>query len=141
MKVQVIEGVGVPVERAWRVFSDFGNVREMMPGASIVIEGEGVGALRRIGTPDGEIVERLESWDPRSHSFSYAIVNENPPIPVTGYLATVQLRATSETRCEVEWSSEFDVRDAPENAVVHGMDKAYRAMIQRLREKLEASEA
>ena len=62
--VKVSETVAAPAAKVWELLGDFGGVTKwggaMMQ--SCKVEGEGVGAVRRIGLPGGmEIAERCES--------------------------------------------------------------------------------
>lgn len=136
MKVEVVEEVAAPIERAWPAFADFASVGELMPPGSVEVEGSGVGAIRSITAPGGVIRERLETLDDAGRTFSYAIINDDAPLPLSAYLATVRLQAISADRCKVHWSSEFEPRGVPEEQIRSGMEQQYRALIQQIGRKL-----
>ncbi|MGE0484507.1 MAG: SRPBCC family protein [Gammaproteobacteria bacterium] len=132
----VTETVAAPAAEVWRVMSNFAGVEpnEMIAGCST--EGEGVGAVRTITlTAGGEIVERLESLDAATMSFSYAIINDSP-LPVADYLSTVRIRDDGKGGASVTWSSTFTARGAPEADVVKLVEGVYKGGIARARAKL-----
>ena len=131
---KVTQTVAAPVEDVWRVMSDFGGIEPNEMIAGCTMEGEGVGAVRSITlTAGGEIIERLESCDAGTHTFSYAIINDCP-LPVKNYVATVKLSGGDATT--VEWSGTFDAAGAPEADVVKLIEGIYQGGIQRARDKL-----
>lgn len=133
---QVTETVAAPATDVWRVMSDFGGLEPNELIASCAVEGDGVGAVRTIGLKGGgEIIERLESEDATSHTFSYAIINDCP-LPVQNYVATVRISATGDSEAKVDWSGTFTPNGAPEAEVVALIEGIYRGGIQRAREKL-----
>jgi hypothetical protein len=71
------------------------------------VEGEGVGAVRRIGLPGGlEITERLEAFDAAKRSLSYSIVGKSP-IPIKDYVSVCSVVETGPNACRVDWSGSF----------------------------------
>lgn len=137
-QVKVIEIIDLPVEKAWPAFSDFANPRLFMPEESFSIDGVGVGAVRTLGTPNGVVKERLVSFDDEARTYSYVIVNDDAPLPITNYLATVRLRADSDGRCQVEFSCEFEPRGAPGEATVSTFENMYRGFIRKLTDKISS---
>jgi hypothetical protein len=135
MEVRVVETVNLPLERAWPTFSDFGGLIDAAPAGSMVVTGEGVGAERSFTNADGVIIERLESLDHVNHSFSYAILNDDAPIPVSGYVGTVNMRALGPDSCEILWTGEFTPRGAPEEILRETFTRAYRDIIRFLDKK------
>jgi len=142
MEARVVEKLDTKLEDAWPVFADFKGLSDMLPpGATMEIDGEGVGAIRTVTTPDGGTVkERLEALDHDNNQFSYAVINDDSPLPFTDYLATVKLRETSPTSCEVDWSSNFQSAGAMAEAdltkMIEGM---YRGVIRQLATKCPAA--
>ncbi len=133
--VQVIESVSAKAEDVWEILSDFGGIKVGGPIEAFEIEGQGVGAVRKITMGGGQIVERLDVSDAESLTFSYSIINEDPPLPVQGYSATVKITANSESTCTVDWTGTFaaigDEQQASE--IVRGI---YTGGIQRARKAL-----
>lgn len=114
-EVTVSERVEASADRVWELLGDFGGVVRWGGPAlqSCTVEGEGVGAIRRITGPGGmQIVERLEARDDTARSLSYAIV-EKSPIPIRDYLATVTVTEEGPHACRVEWRGTFQPDGAP----------------------------
>jgi hypothetical protein len=133
---KVTETVAAPVADVWRVMSDFAGIEPNEMIAGCTTEGEGVGAVRTITlNGGGEIVERLESCDEQSRTFSYAIINDSP-LPVKNYLSTVRISDGGAGSTTVEWSSTFEAAGAPEADVIKLIEGVYQGGIQRARSKL-----
>ena len=100
-----VEGdIAAPLDDVWKVVSDFGGFLEAQ-GIPVEVDGQGVGALRKVTLGSAVVVEKLESVDDESHTTSYSIVEG--PLPATGYLATIRLTPSGESATHVEWSSTF----------------------------------
>ncbi|MBI4776265.1 MAG: SRPBCC family protein [Deltaproteobacteria bacterium] len=113
-KVSMNTTVKASAGEVWKTISDFNGLPKFV--AAIVkstMQGSGVGALRTLTLGDGgQIVEKLESLDPKTQSLTYSIVKS--PLPLEKYLATVQVRDLGGDKCEVVWSSTFVPKGAPE---------------------------
>lgn len=124
--VHVNEPVAAPAAKVWELVRDFGAIVKWGGPAlqSCTVEGEGLGAIRRIGLPGGlAIAERLEALDEAGRSLSYAIV-EKSPIPVKDYLATIRIVEDGPDACRVDWSSTFTPDGAGEEqaqAMIRGV--------------------
>jgi len=109
-EVHVSESVAAPAARVWEVLGDFGGVLKW-GGAmlrSCTVEGSGVGAVRRIGLPDGgQIAERCEAYDAAGRSLSYSIVGKSP-IPIKDYFSTVKVVDEGPNACRVDWRGTFE---------------------------------
>lgn len=109
-EVKVSETIAAPAAKVWELLGDFGGVMKwggpMMQ--SCKLEGEGVGAVRRIGLPGGaEIAERCEAFDDAKRSLSYSIVGQSP-IPIRDYFSTVTVVETGASECRVDWNGRFE---------------------------------
>jgi hypothetical protein len=109
-KVEVSETIGAPAARVWELLGDFGGVTKwggpMLQ--SCQVEGEGVGAVRRLGLPGGaEIQERCEAYDAEGRSLSYSIIGQSP-IPIRDYLSTVSVVELGPSQCRVDWNGRFE---------------------------------
>ena len=108
--VKVSETVAAPAAKVWELLGDFGGVSKwggpMLQ--SCKIEGEGVGAVRRIGLPGGmEITERLEAFDAAKRSLSYSIIGKSP-IPIKNYVSVCSVVETGPNACRVDWNGSFE---------------------------------
>ena len=109
-EVKVSETIAAPAAKVWELLGDFGGVTKW--GGSMLqscrVEGEGVGAVRRIGLPGGlEIAERCEAYDAAKRSFSYAIIGKSP-IPIKNYVSVCSVVETGADACRVDWSGTFE---------------------------------
>jgi len=134
--VAIRDELVAPIERVWACFADFGDLSAWAPGRTRVpVDGHGVGAVRTVSTDDGPPVrERLESYDPANHTFSYAMLES--PFPFTDYLATVRLRDLGGGRTSIDWSSTFEPRGVPTEQVAQMIEGIYRMFVVRLKETL-----
>ena len=124
-------------DEVWKVLSDFGGIGNWMPGIeSCVVEGNGVGAVRKIGMPGGTAIEeRLEAFDDSGRSLSYSIGAS--PLPVQDYLATIAVK-TEGKGCSVSWSAEFKLPEGvPDEAIIQALEGAYGGALAALKSKLE----
>lgn len=120
MTVQVRGRINAAADAVFKDISDFGNLARLDVIESCTVEGSGVGAVRTVTFTDpklGVVVERLESYDPRSRTLSYRIINDNCLLPVENYLATVRVLEDGPQACILEWGSVFTPRGAPEQEV------------------------
>ncbi len=106
--VQVTEKLPAGAADVWNILSDFGGIRVGGPIEAFEIEGEGVGAVRTITMGGGRIVERLDVHDADALTFTYSITNDDPPIPVRNYSATVTITPDGDGACTVVWTGTFD---------------------------------
>ncbi len=120
--VQVVEQVAASADDVWNILSDFGGIKVGGPIESFEIEGEGVGAVRTIGMGGGQVIERLDIFDPDTRTFAYCILNEDCPLPVSGYSAKVVI-SEDEQGCTVDWTGEFEAKGDEEAAskIVRGI--------------------
>lgn len=136
--VQVVEQVAAAADDVWGILSDFGGIKVGGPIEAFEIEGEGVGAVRTITMGGGQVIERLDVHDPAARVFSYCILNEDNPLPVSNYSATVKITADSDDSCTVDWSGTFDVKGADEETACKVVRGIYTGGIQGARKALGA---
>ncbi|MEM7018476.1 MAG: SRPBCC family protein [Pseudomonadota bacterium] len=124
--VQVVESVAASAKAVWDILSDFGGIKVGGPIEAFEIEGEGVGAVRTITMNGGKVIERLDVHDADALTFAYSITNEDNPLPVSNYSATVKITANGDNACTVDWSGTFEPKGADEETaskVVQGIYK------------------
>jgi hypothetical protein len=131
--VKVVEDVQGKATDVWAALSDFGGIKVGGPITSFETEGEGVGMVRTIGMGGGKVVERLDHHDANDLSFAYAIINEDCPLPVSDYSATVQIEPTGEAACRVTWTGTFEPKGASETEASEVVEGIYRGGIARAR--------
>ncbi len=135
-KVGVIESVEASAADVWAALSDFGGIKVGGPITDFSIEGEGVGAVRTISMGAGQVIERLDQHDADNMVFAYSILNDDNPLPVTGYSARVAIVATGDASCEVEWVGVFKHKGDDESAAIKAVRGIYTGGIQGARKAL-----
>ena len=134
-KVSMKMSLNAAAEEVWKVIGDFNGLPKFV--AAVVdskTEGSGLGSVRTLTLQDGgpPIVEKLESQDDQRHSLSYSVVES--PLPLEGYLATVEVRDLGENRCEVAWSSGFEPKGATEEEAKKIVEGIYSGAFEGLKE-------
>ena len=126
----IVERIQAPIARVWAVVSDHGSIGSYVERVVVNrVEGRGVGAVRYIANPDGELRERLETLDSQTHSLSYSVVDPSP-LTMTHYLGIVQLAPEGDGACRIMWSGRFATGSTPDpRAQKAGLEQFYRGAI------------
>ena len=127
--VTVTETIAGPAAKVWTLLSDFGGIKVGGPITSVEVEGEGVGMVRTLGLGGGLVVERLDAHDPDAMQFGYSILNDDSPLPVKGYAASVHITDLGDGSCRVDWSGTFEPKGAPEADAVKVVEGIYKGGI------------
>jgi hypothetical protein len=127
--VTVSEDIQASAAKVWAALSDFGGIKVGGPVTSFETEGEGVGMVRTIGLGGGRVVERLDRHDADERVFAYSIINDDCPLPVQDYSATVRITATGADSCNVNWTGVFEPKGAPEADAAKVVEGIYRGGI------------
>jgi hypothetical protein len=129
--VTVSEDINGAAAGVWAALSDFGGIKVGGPITSFETKGEGVGMVRTIGMGGGKVVERLDRHDANAMVFTYAIINDDAPLPVSGYSATVKVTDKGNGTCHVDWSGTFEPKGASEADASKVVEGIYRGGIAR----------
>ena len=116
-KVEVQETVQAKAAAVWPLLSDFAGIKVGGPIESFEVEGEGVGAVRTIGMGGGQVIERLERHDEVAMVFSYSIINDDAPLPVSDYYATIVISPEGDEACHVSWVGTFEPKGEEAKAI------------------------
>jgi hypothetical protein len=127
--VTVTETIAGPAATVWALLSDFGGVQVGGPITSVEVQGEGVGMVRTLGLGGGVVVERLDAYQPEAMTFGYSILNDDSPLPVKGYVASVRIADLGDGTCRVDWSGTFEPRGVPEADAVNVVEGIYKGGI------------
>lgn len=127
--VTVNEDIRGKAADVWARLSDFGGIKVGGPVTSVDVEGQGVGMIRTIGMGGGRIVERLDRHDAQAMVFAYSILNDDCPLPVRQYAATVKVTDKGDGTCNVDWTGTFEVKGAPEADAMKIVEGIYRGGI------------
>ena len=137
-QAKVVETVAAQADAVWEIL---GNFAGMQPGPGIDAvdyEGEGVGMVRTIRTPNGIIVERLENHDAGLRTFTYAIINDDGPLPFSDYSATVNITDNGDATCTVDWTGTFEPRGVEEEKAIRIASGIYNGAIKGAKKTLGA---
>jgi hypothetical protein len=128
-QVKVEGDIAAAIDEVWKVVGDFVGFIGAQ-GLQVVGEGEGIGMLRTLTIGPTTVVERLEALDETNHQTSYSIVSG--PIPVTDYLATIELAAVEGPATKVVWSATFTPAGVAEDQATEMMKRTYAGGIKAL---------
>jgi uncharacterized protein YndB with AHSA1/START domain len=134
--------INAPIERVWRVASDFNGLAAWMPGMkdSVIEPGKSekeIGAVRKLtmaGTKD-VLRERLEALTPEEFLITYSVLEG--PLPVKNVLTSMRLRPITDTYGTLgEWSTEFTTEKGKEEEGEQLMTRVFNAGFRALKRHL-----
>jgi hypothetical protein len=117
-EAKVVKTINASADAVWNELSNFSSIKVGGPIESISYDGEGVGMVRTIGMNGGFVVERLEAHDSATRSFTYAIINEDCPLPFSDYSATVSVADNADGTSTVDWTGTFTARGVAEEQAI-----------------------
>lgn len=130
-KVDMKTEVSISPDRLWELIGGFNTLPDWHPAVE-KSELEDGGTVRRLSLAGGgTIVEKLISADDKERMYQYTI--EDSPLPVANYKATLKVTEGEDGKSNLQWSSEFDPKDAPENAAVEAIQGIYTAGFENLK--------
>lgn len=115
----------VPIERAWRFFSDFGGMPNACEGVhDVVVTGSGIGAVRHVPIDDRFTDEELRVMDHENHRIVYAVVAKSPNVLFEDYSAEMALTPRGAQACRFTWESRFLAPDGVDPETVRAKLRA-----------------
>jgi hypothetical protein len=107
-KVTLKMRMKVTASKAWSILSNFGGFMEWagIDQGKIRVEGEGIGMIRHLATPIGEIGERLTCLDHEAQQIGYEIAY-GEPIGMQSYQALITVISEDHSSCTIDWSGQF----------------------------------
>ena len=134
-KVDIEVEFSSSADDVWAKIADFGGIGDWAPGIETCdLEGQEVGAVRRIGMGGMEIAERLEAIDDDARQLSYSIVEG--PMPIKNYLATIRVSERAAGGSTLAWYCDFEapgMSDEQVGGIAAGMEGAYKGMCEALK--------
>lgn len=118
-EAKVVKTIKADIGAVWGELCNFAGIQPGPGIEAVEYEGEGVGMLRTLTLPNGVVVERLEEHDAATHRMTYAIINEDSPLPFSDYSATVSLSDNGDGSTEVDWTGTFEPRGADEATAIN----------------------
>lgn len=102
--------VNLDADKVWKKLVDFGATEKFVPDLieKVILEGNGVGALRTIYIKGGgEILERLTSINRNKLEMKFIILST--PMPVYNYEGIFQIDPKDGDKCSVKFESIYEV--------------------------------
>ena len=118
-EAKVVKTVKASADLLWDHLGNFSGVRTGGAIQSVHYEGEGVGMVRTIGMSGGLVVERLEAYDSAARTFTYAIINDDCPLPFSNYSATVHIADNGDGSSTIDWTGTFEPRGIEEEQAIN----------------------
>ena len=109
-EAKVVKKVNAPAADVWAQLSVFDGIKPGGPIEAVSYEGEGVGMIRYLTMGGGQVVERLTEHDNERMTFTYAIINDDCPLPFANYSATVSITDDGDGTSTVDWTGTFDAK-------------------------------
>ena len=116
-EAKVVKKIGASADAVWEQLSDFAGISPGGPIEAVRYEGEGVGMVRYLTMGGGQVIERLEAHDAEQRTFTYAIINDDCPLPFADYSATVNITDDGDGTCTVDWTGTFEPKGDEETAI------------------------
>ena len=132
-EAKVVKTVGAPADAVWEQLGNFSGIEAGGGIDSVSYEGEGVGMTRTIVMAGRPVVERLEAHDSGARTFTYAIINDDSPLPFSNYSATVRIIDNEDGTSTVNWVGSFEPRGVEEAEAVNMATGIYAGAIKRAR--------
>lgn len=124
---EVTRTLEAPAEEVWRLVRAFGDLSWVPGKAKVEVRGTGVGQVRIIDRPYGQVHEHLTSLDDDARSLTYIVPRGNP-VPVTGYEARMTV-SDDAGRGRLTWSCEFEPDGVSEQEAARDIERRYHAVI------------
>ena len=138
-EAKVVKTVKASADAVWEQLSDFGGIKPGGAIESVSVEGEGVGMVRTMNLSAGRVVERLDRHDSSNRIFTYAIINEDSPLPFSDYSATVVITDNGDGSSTVNWTGTFEPRGVDEAQAINVATGIYAGAIKGARIALETN--
>ena len=129
-KVSMSQNLNVSADQIWQMIGGFNALPDWHPSvekSELAEEGQ-TRTLSLAG--GGTITEKLVSLDDNSKTYSYSIIDSR--LPVKNYVSTIKVTGDGDN-ATVEWSSEFDAADMPENDAMKAIEGVYQAGLDNLK--------
>ncbi len=98
--------VAVAPDKAWAAIGEFCGIGDWHPAIEkCELSSSGKDKIRTLSLKGGgTIVEKLVKWEPKKHSYTYAIVSS--PLPVSDYVSTLSVQAKGDGS-RLVWKGKF----------------------------------
>ena len=138
-EAKVVKTIKASADAVWKQLSDFGGIKPGGAIETVSVEGEGVGMVRTMNLSTGRVVERLGRHDSSNRTFTYAIINEDSPLPFSNYSASVVISDNGDGSSTVNWTGTFEPRGVDEAQAINVATGIYAGAIKGARIALETT--
>jgi hypothetical protein len=138
-EAKVVKTIAASADAVWKQLSNFGGIQPGGAIESVSVEGEGVGMVRTLNLGTGRVVERLEEHDSANRTYTYAIINDDSPLPFSQYSATVIITDNGDGNSTVHWTGTFEPRGVDEAEAINVATGIYAGAIKGARIALGAN--
>ena len=123
-----------PPATVWKLMGEFNALDVWLPpvlssarvGNTLTSAASVPGAIRRLELGgNASVTEKLVAYSSAKHSYSYAFVES--PLPVKNYVATIELKPTTDGKTLIKWHSTFDADGAPDDQAKQAIQGIYDA--------------
>ena len=131
MESKTIGTYDFPVEKVWKVISDFTSMKWYSYISNVTAEGNTVGSRRtvvcQLPQESFEVIEELTKLDSTNHITSHTVLKG--PQPYVGMACDLIVRKLDENKSEVEIRYKFDPGKIPKDDVKKMLDSAFKVAI------------
>ncbi|HET7634979.1 MAG TPA: SRPBCC family protein [Burkholderiales bacterium] len=126
-KVRMETELAVPANILWQSIGSFSALGDWHPAIEkCESDGDRKGSIRKLSLiGGGTIIERLEDVSETEKIYRYSITDS--PLPVSNYLSEIKVTDNGDGTSTMEWSGQFDPRNASENDAVKVVRGIYQA--------------
>ncbi len=98
--------VSASPDQAWAAVGEFCGIGDWHPAIEkCELSNQGADKIRTLSLKGGgTIVEKLVKWEPKKHSYTYAIVSS--PLPVSDYISTISIKPEGQGS-RLVWKGKF----------------------------------
>jgi len=118
----------------WKLLGEFNALDVWLPpvlASSATGNPTEPGAIRVLDLGNNvSVTEKLLAYSATRRSYSYAFLKS--PLPVTNYVATIEVNETSQGKTVVKWYSTFDAAGAPDDKAREAILGIYDAGLQKI---------
>ncbi len=131
--IKLSEEIELPASasKVWNLLGDFNSISSWHP----VIKSSSLdenGRVRRVKIEDdAENVEKLIEYDKKSRYYTYTILDG--PLPVSDYIAKLEVEKITDNSTAVKWSCEFMADGVPDAEVEKNVQKFFQAGLDNLK--------
>ena len=138
-EAKVVKTIKASADAVWEQLSNFGGIKPGGAIETVSVQGEGVGMVRTMNLSTGRVVERLDRHDSSNRTFTYAMINEDSPLPFSDYSATVVITDNGDGSSTVSWTGTFEPRGVDEAQAINVATGIYAGAIKGARMALETT--